>query len=255
MAPVAGALKLTVCQLIAFWQAPRDEYAHEIEQAMILTDAVSAQQRNQNGQKIGSKGQRTRRLLIDTTVAMLDTHGLRDLSVMDVARAAETSPATFYVYFRGVPEVVLAALDDARQTSPELEAALAQDWLAPGATARALLVVTAYTDLWNRHRTVFRVRNLAAEEGDDRFYAARTNASRPMMAALTRHITRAQMAGRVPAALSAAACAGTILMLLERLAAVGPSRVEGEDAREGVSYPELRAAAAHTLATMLGAAL
>ena len=38
-------------------------------------------------------------------------------------------------------------------------------------------------------------------------------------------------------------------------AAVGPARIAGDDAREGVSYPELRAAAAHTLATMLGAAL
>lgn len=226
---------------------------------MIFTEAISdavpsaGQARNQNGQKIGSKGQRTRRLLIDTTVALLETHGLRDLSVMDVARAAETSPATFYVYFRGVPEVVLAALEDAHQTSPELEAALAQDWLMPGAAARALDVVIAYTNLWNRHRTVFRVRNLAAEEGDERFYAARTNASRQMMAALARQIARAQRAGRVPAALSVPACAGTILMMLERLAAVGPARVEGDDQREGVSYPELRAAAAHTLATMLGA--
>jgi AcrR family transcriptional regulator len=252
---------LTVCQFIALWQALRDEWRHETEQRMSVTETIlqteadSGQVLNQNGQKIGSKGQRTRRLLIDMTVALLETHGLRDLSVMDVARAAETSPATFYVYFRGVPEVVLAALDDARQTSPELEAALSRDWLSPRAASWALDVVTAYTDLWNRHRTVFRVRNLAAEEGDDRFYLARTNASRPIMAALTRQITRAQIAGRVPAALSAAACAGTILMMLERLAAVGPSRVEGEDAREGVSYPELRAAAAYTLATMLGAAL
>lgn len=224
-----------------------------LAEAIPHTPLGSANALNQNGQKIGSKGQRTRRLLIDTTVSLLESHGLRDLSVMDVARAADTSPATFYVYFRGVPEVVLAALDDARQTSPELEEALTQDWLAPGAAARALDVVIAYTELWNRHRTVFRVRNLAAEEGDARFYAARTDASRPMMAALTRQIARAQAAGRVPVALSAAACAGTILMMLERLAAVGPARVEGDDEREGVSYPELRAAAAHTLATMLGA--
>lgn len=224
---------------------------------MSLTEAIpqtlpgSAQVLNQNGQKIGSKGQRTRRLLIDTTVALLETHGLRDLSVMDVARAAETSPATFYVYFRGVPEVVLAALDDASQTSPELEQALAQDWLKPGAAAHAIEVVIVYTDLWNRHRTVLRVRNLAAEEGDERFYAARTDASRPMMAALTRQIARAQAAGRGPTALSAPACAGTILMMLERLAAVGPTHGEGD----GLSYAELRAAAAYTLSTMLGATL
>lgn len=225
---------------------------------MTGTDAIPGspptleQVRNQNGQKIGSKGQRTRRLLIDTTVALLETHGLRDLSVMDVARAAETSPATFYVYFRGVPEVVLAALDDALQTSPELETALAQDWLAPGMAGKAIAVVIAYTDLWNRHRTVLRVRNLAAEEGDARFYAARTDASRPMMAELSGQIRRAQAAGRVPAALSAPACAGTILMMLERLAAIGPTHLGGERQGDGISYAELRAAAAHTLANVLG---
>ena len=42
---------------------------------------------NQYGQKIGSKGERTRQLLIDTTVELLESHGLRDVSVVDVARA------------------------------------------------------------------------------------------------------------------------------------------------------------------------
>nr|WP_260582911.1 TetR/AcrR family transcriptional regulator [Sphingopyxis sp. PET50] len=69
------------------------------------------------GRKLGAKGQRTRQQLIEATVALLETHGLRDVSVVDVARAAQTSPATFYVYFKGVPEAVLAALEHASQTS------------------------------------------------------------------------------------------------------------------------------------------
>src|SRR3546814_9673722 len=134
--------------------------------------------REANGRKLGAKGQRTRQQLIDVTVALLETHGLRDVSVVDVARAAQTSPATFYVYFKGVPEVVLAALEGASQTSPELEAIIARDWLVPGADEAAAAFVECYTDLWNRNRTIFVVRNLAAEEGDVRFYEARMKQAR-----------------------------------------------------------------------------
>lgn len=205
---------------------------------------------NHYGQKIGSKGERTRQALIDTTVELLGTHGLRDVSVADVARGAQTSPATFYVYFRGVPEVVLAALEDAPQTSPELEALIAKDWQEPGALERARAFVDAYCELWNRHGTVFRVRNLAAEEGDARFYQARMAAAAPMMAALTAQIERAQAAGAVPADLRPRACAGTILMMLERLSAIGPmSRDDDAD----IAFGPLKAAAAFTLANMLGA--
>lgn len=205
---------------------------------------------NHHGQKIGSKGERTRRLLIDTTVEMLETHGLREVSVMDVARAARTSPATFYVYFRGVPEVVLAALEDARQTSPEIEAMFDGDWLDEGGTARARAFVEAYTELWNRNGTIFRVRNLAAEEGDQRFFDARAKASAPMMRLLSEQVARGQAAGRTPANLNPKSCAGTILMMLERLAATGPLHLHDDP---DVSYPRLKDAAAYTIAYMLGA--
>jgi AcrR family transcriptional regulator len=204
---------------------------------------------NNYGQRIGSKGERTRRLLIETTVGLLESHGLREVAVADVARAAQTSPATFYVYFRGVPEVVLAALETASQTSPELEALIGRDWLAAGADEAAAAFVGAYTELWNRNGTVFRVRNLASEEGDARFYQARMDAARPMIEAIAAGVTRAQAAGRVPAHLTPIACAATMLMMLERLSAVGPLTREGE----GLSYATLKAAAAHSLAGMLGA--
>lgn len=203
---------------------------------------------NHYGQKIGSKGERTRRALIEATVELLQSQGLRDVSVVDVARLAQISPATFYVYFRGVPEVVLAALEGASQTSPELEALIGRDWQAPGAREAAAQFVEVYTQLWNSNGTIFRVRNLAAEEGDERFYRARMQAAGPMMLGISAAVARAQAAGRVPAGLSARACAGTILMMLERLAAVGPLTAESD----GLSYAALKDAAAHTLLAMVG---
>lgn len=204
---------------------------------------------NQNGQKLGSKGYRTRKMLIETTVELLETRGLRQISVADVARAADTSPGTFYVYFRDVSDVVLAALENISHTSAEMEAIIAEDWLVPGAAARALDLVVAFTDQWNMHRTIFSVRNLAGEEGDIRFSQARTNAAQPMIRALVSQIRRAQQAERVPAELSAYACAATIVMTLERLAAVGPT----QPTKEGLNYAELRRSAAFVTATMLGA--
>lgn len=220
------------------------------QQQAVMGERVAADNASASaGRKLGAKGQRTRQQLIEATVALLETHGLRDVSVVDVARAANTSPATFYVYFKGVPEVVLAALEGATQTSPELEAIVAQDWLAPGAGANARAFVECYTDIWNRNRTIFVVRNLAAEEGDARFYEARMNLARPIMGSISEQVVRAQDAGRIPADLSPRSCAGTMLMMLERLSAIGPMSRDDD----GVGYAELKAAAAYSIAMMLGA--
>jgi AcrR family transcriptional regulator len=205
---------------------------------------------NQNGQRIGAKGRRTRQRLIDVTIALLETHGLRDLTVAEVARTAETSPATFYVYFEGVPEVVLAALENAEQSGPALLSVLEQDLCGEGGLAIARKFVQMYCDIWNANRTIFRVRNLAAEEGDPRFLDARYQAARPIMEALVPPIERAQAAGRVAKELRAISTAGAILTLLERLAAVGPmTRREN-----GLTFDSLIDASSHMVAHVLGAA-
>lgn len=213
-------------------------------------EPAATQRHNHHGQRIGSKGERTRQVLIETTVRLLGEHGLREVSVADVARAAKTSPATFYVYFRGVPEVVLAALESAPQTSPTLEALMDRDWLASGGADAARALVEEYTELWARNSTIFRVRNLAAEEGDPRFYNARLDAARPTMEGLVGRVALAQTAGQVPARLEPRACLGTILMMLERLSAIGPLGTGRDDSPD---FASLKDAAAHTIAAMLGA--
>jgi AcrR family transcriptional regulator len=203
---------------------------------------------NQNGQRIGAKGQRTRQRLIEVTVELLETHGLRDLTVAEVARVAQTSPATFYVYFDGVPNVVLAALETASQTSPEMLDLIAQDWVGHDGLAKAREFVGLYCNLWSAHRTIFRVRNLAAEEGDPRFIEARRDAVRPLLALLGKRVDAAKAAGRVAAGLDGQANAAAILILLERLAAVGPLMTG-----EGPSHDLIKDAAADMVAHALGA--
>lgn len=205
---------------------------------------------NQNGQRLGTKGRRTRQRLIDVTIALLETHGLRDLTVAEVARTADTSPATFYVYFEGVPEVVLAALETAEQSEPSLLCLLDLDWCGEDGLSIARQFVRAYCDVWHKHRTVFRVRNLAAEEGDQRFIMARHLAAQPILAALVEPILRAQAAGRVSKDLHPLSTAGAIMTLLERLAAVGPSTRN----EKGLTFGSLIDSSAHMIAHVLGAA-
>ena len=203
---------------------------------------------NQIGQKIGAKGERTRQRLIEITVELLETRGMRDLTVAEIARVAETSPATFYVYFDSVQAVVLGALERAPHSNDELVRLIEAPWTK--GDEDALAFVTLYTDLWNRHRTIFRVRNMAAEEGDQRFLDARGRASLPMLRAISDRVKAGQAAGRINASLHPASTAGVILAMLERLSSVGPSR-EAQP-HFGITYDHMRRAAAHMLAQMLG---
>jgi AcrR family transcriptional regulator len=184
-----------------------------------LTQSLDDDVRNLNGQRIGPKGQRTMRRLIDAAEELLETKGLRDLSVAEVARMAGTSPATFYVYFEGVPELVLEALKSAPHCDEELRRLASDDWSAnPMRTAKEF--VDRYIDLWQQHRTLYRVRNLAAEEGDQRFVDARSGAARPVLEALERNVARAKSSKRIDTEVSDFAIAAAIVTMLERLAAL-----------------------------------
>ena len=217
------------------------------QDSVIPKDAVPPKLLNQHGQRIGAKGQRTRQLLINVTIELLERHGLRDLTVFEVARIANTSPATFYVYFNGVPEVVLEALRTARQTSPRMLELIEEEWIGEAGLAKAREFVSLYCELWAQNRIVFRVRNLAAEEGDARFLAARRDATRDLIFKLAARIEVARGAGRVASAIDGPAQAAAILILLERLAAVGPLIDDGPD------YGQIQISAADMVAHAMGA--
>lgn len=198
---------------------------------------------------MGSKGLRTRRKLIDATVALLATTPLRDLRVVDIAQAAQTSSATFYVYFDSVIEVTLAASAELTQSTPEILSAVEADWHAGDSHDRAVEVVEHYLRYWDEHRALMRTRNLAAEEGDERFIGAREDSIRALIAAMAGKIEQAQREARISPRVSPYASAGTILMMLERLGAL--ARVY--DNRAGpISFAQMREAAAHTMAAAFG---
>lgn len=212
-----------------------------------IAETAQPDTRNLNGQRIGPKGQRTMRRLIDAATELLETTGLRDLNVAEVARLAGTSPATFYVYFEGVPELVLEALKTAPHCDAELRELASQDW-SDDPHKHATQFVNRYVDLWQRHRTLYLVRNLAAEEGDSRFVEARSNVARPMLAALSQNVDRSKSCRRIETKVGTFAVAAAIVMLLERVSSLDRiAPVSGDG-----NALELRAAAAFSVTQILG---
>jgi AcrR family transcriptional regulator len=114
--------------------------------------------------------------LLDATASLLESQTYRDLKVVDIARDAGTSPATFYLYFADVEDAVLALASDAVDAAgPELAATIEdRDWTGRDGWQSALGVADAFVALWERDRSILRVIDLATDEGDRRFRAVRT---------------------------------------------------------------------------------
>jgi AcrR family transcriptional regulator len=172
-----------------------------------------------DGRALGRRGAQTRRRLLHATAEMLETHGVRDLRVVDIARAVGSSPATFYQYFRDVEEAVLALAEEAGQEIAPLVARLESPWDSRGGLDDARALVEGFVDYWDRHRAVLRTRNLAAQEGDERFRDVRHRTLRPFMASLTAKVAESRAAGRVVDEMSPAAASAALVALIERMAA------------------------------------
>jgi AcrR family transcriptional regulator len=147
---------------------------------------------------------------------MLETNGLRDLRVVDIARAVGTSPATFYQYFRDVQEAVLVLAEEVGEESAPLGELLARPWEGEAGLDAARRLVDDFITFWDRHRAILRTRNLAAQEGDERFREVRIRSLRPLLDGLAAKV--AEGAG-ADGGLSPYAAASALLAMMERMAA------------------------------------
>ncbi len=139
---------------------------------------------DQTGRPLGSRALAKRRQLMDATIELLKTASLRDLRVVDIARAVGTSPATFYQYFKDVEDVVLELAEEATEEMPSLMKLFEGDWQGDNGLQKAREVVAAFIHYWDEHGAVLRVRNLAADEGDIRFLTVRSKATTPLLNAM-----------------------------------------------------------------------
>lgn len=172
-----------------------------------------------DGRRLGRRGMQTRRRLLDATEELLREKGLRDLRVVDIARRVGSSPATFYQYFKDADAAVLAlAWEIADAMAPVVEI-IDGPWDAEEGIERARRLIAAYVDFWDLHHAVMRVRNLAAEEGDQRFRDARVASVGQLTDHLCAQIGVFRDAGRVSRRIDPYAAAASLVAMLERVGA------------------------------------
>ncbi len=173
----------------------------------------------QTGRALGPRALRTRQRLLDATEQLLVERGVLDLSVVDIARTADTSPATFYHYFKDVEEAALHLAEQAAREMPALIELIDGSWDGAAGLDTARRVVNAFVDHWSAHHAVLLIRNLSADKGDRRFQRVRRDSLSPVLDRLAARIAEAQTAGRVSAALHPFAAAAALASMLESISA------------------------------------
>jgi AcrR family transcriptional regulator len=193
-----------------------------------------------DGRVPGRRGQATRRKLLETTASLLETTSYRTIKVIDIARDAGTSPATFYQYFADVEQAVLVLAEEVARDAVELTELVRGDWSPEASDATARAVVERFMDFWEGHRAVLRVVELATEEGDLRFQRLRVRALNTLTESLRETIAELQEREQLSADVDPFATAG---VLVSMLAHVGSHRygfefwgIRTDDARRSMAH-------------------
>ena len=173
-----------------------------------------------DGRVPGRRGRATRQRLLECTGEMLTTTSYRDVKVIDIAREAGTSPATFYQYFADVEGAILVLAEEMAQQGAHLTTIITEgSWSGTDAADTALQLVDAFLSFWDDNRAVLRVVDLATDEGDGRFQKIRVGLLNDITKGLADVTRRAVAARRLPKGTDPMATAGILVSMLAHVAA------------------------------------
>ncbi len=180
---------------------------------------MTGQVRTVDGRVVSRRGQATRQKLLDCLSEMLSSSPYRDVKVIDVARKAGTSPATFYQYF---PDVEGAVLEIAEQMATEgaalTELLEGRSWAGKAGWQTAQELVDGFLEFWRKNDAILRVVDLGAAEGDKRFYKLRMKILNSVNNSLADAVAELQAKGRVDKDVNPAAVAGSLVAMLAAVA-------------------------------------
>ncbi|MDH6218276.1 AcrR family transcriptional regulator [Streptomyces pseudovenezuelae] len=180
---------------------------------------MTGQVRTVDGRVAGRRGQATRQKLLDCLSEMLSSSPYRDVKVIDVARKAGTSPATFYQYF---PDVEGAVLEIAEQMATEggqlTELLAGRSWVGKAGWQTSQELVDGFLEFWRRNDAILRVVDLGAAEGDKRFYKIRMKILNSVNNSLSDAVAELQSKGKVDKDVNPAAIAGSLVAMLAAVA-------------------------------------
>lgn len=174
--------------------------------------------RTVDGRLPGRRGRQTRRRLLEVTADMLRAGSYRDLAVVDIAREAGVSPATFYQYFPDVETAIFFIADHIADEGRERLTGLVEA-IDLQTTHGAEALAEGFLDLWRDYDAIFRVLDLGAAERDARFQSRRTQLLSGPTAALQDAIAAQQAAGALSHTIDPAAVAATLTSMLAHVAA------------------------------------
>ncbi|MFI5532524.1 TetR family transcriptional regulator [Kitasatospora sp. NPDC051853] len=174
---------------------------------------MTGQVRTVDGRVAGRRGQETRQKLLDCLREMLSTSPYRDVKVIDVARMAGTSPATFYQYFPDVEGAVLEIAEEMAEDSAELKELVdGKSWAGKTGLTTSEDLVEGFLAFWRKHDAILRVVTLGAAEGDKRFFKIRMKVLNSVAGPLAEAISANQ--GKTDKTVDASGLSGALVSLL-----------------------------------------
>ncbi|AWK09687.1 TetR family transcriptional regulator [Streptomyces spongiicola] len=180
---------------------------------------MTGQVRTVDGRVAGRRGQATRQKLLDCLSEMLSSSPYRDVKVIDVARRAGTSPATFYQYFPDVEGAVLELAEEMATEGAALTDLVAgRSWVGKAAWQTSEQLVEGFLDFWRKHDAILRVVDLGAAEGDKRFYKIRMKILNSVTNTLADAVKELQSRGKVDKDVSPMAVSGSLVAMLASVA-------------------------------------
>lgn len=168
-----------------------------------------------DGRVPGRRGQATRTRLLECTADMLGTTSYRQLKVIDIAREANTSAATFYQYFPDVESAILVLAEEMSADAAHMaDVVRDRKWKGKAGFDAALELADAFIGFWEAKRGILRVVDLATEEGDLRFQKIRTSMLNAVTVSLSEVITQQQ---GTKTSLNPMATAGVLVAMLAQV--------------------------------------
>jgi AcrR family transcriptional regulator len=179
----------------------------------------SAQRAGKKASPFGRKGKETRRQLMDATSKLLAVASPLSISAVAISREASTSPATFYVYFNDVEDILWALCEAVTDETSHLF--VSHEFLRDAAKleADAQAFVRGYCDIWAHHGPLLLYRNMEADRGNRRFNQLVLRVALPILEGLTDRIVEAAPADQPVSRQDANAEAVVFISAIDRIAA------------------------------------
>ena len=174
---------------------------------------------NKKTAPLGNKGRETRALLMTTARNLLDVVSPLSLSAASISKEAGTSPATFYVYFENVEDILWALCEDISKDVSHLFEDETTLRVPERLDEDALAFVQGYCDIWAKHGPLLLYRNMEADRGNKRFNQLVLRIALPFLEGLTDRIVEAAPADQPISRSEANAEAVVLISAIDRIAA------------------------------------